>query len=84
MRAAYAATASASVVGYAEQAKDRLVFATLRLNLARQADDSDRPAEAARHLRAAEGAIAQAAVLVGRWNGRQPNCGRPPAWSRPR
>ncbi|MFF9057706.1 hypothetical protein ACF09K_03215 [Streptomyces sp. NPDC014882] len=65
VRAAYAATASASVVGYAEQAKDRLVFATLRLNLARQADDADRPAEAARHLRAAEGAVAQAAVLVG-------------------
>ncbi|MGV9938167.1 hypothetical protein [Streptomyces sp. NPDC003401] len=65
VRAAYAATASASVVGYVEQAKDRLVFATLRLNRARQADDSGRPAEAARHLRAAEGAVAQAAVLVG-------------------
>ncbi|MFJ4690105.1 hypothetical protein [Streptomyces sp. NPDC088766] len=64
MRAAYAATASASVVGYVEQAKDRLVFATVRLNQARQADDSGRPGEAARHLRAAEGAIAQAAVLV--------------------
>ncbi|MEU8654417.1 hypothetical protein [Streptomyces sp. NPDC048737] len=64
MRAAYAVTASASVVGYVEQAKDRLVFATVRLNQARQADDSSRPGEAARHLRAAEGAIAQADVLV--------------------
>ncbi|MFC9292465.1 hypothetical protein ACFT0E_38450, partial [Streptomyces sp. NPDC057052] len=65
VRAAYAVTASASVVGYVEQAKDRLVFATVRLNQARQADDSGRPGEAARHLRAAEGAVAQAAVLVG-------------------
>ncbi|MEV6617075.1 hypothetical protein AB0N31_25120 [Streptomyces sp. NPDC051051] len=64
VRAAYAVTASASVVGYVEQAKDRLVFATVRLNQARQADDSGRPGEAARHLRAAEGAVAQAAVLV--------------------
>ncbi|MFD5270108.1 hypothetical protein [Streptomyces sp. NPDC058335] len=64
LRERYAATASASVTGYVEQAKDRLVFATVRLNQARQADDSGHPEEAARHLRTAEGAVAQAAVLV--------------------
>lgn len=60
----YAATASASVTGYVEQAKDRLVFATVRLNRARQAADLDRLDDAARDLRAAEGAVVQAAVLV--------------------
>ncbi|USQ83295.1 hypothetical protein NFX46_05535 [Streptomyces phaeoluteigriseus] len=65
LRERYAATASATVTGYVEQAKDRLVFATVRLNQARQADDAGHPEEAARHLRTAEGAVAQAAVLVG-------------------
>ncbi|MFF7533752.1 hypothetical protein ACFZB2_32270 [Streptomyces bobili] len=64
LRERYAATASASVTGYVEQAKDRLVFATVRLNQARQADDTGHPEEAARQLRTAEGAVAQAAVLV--------------------
>lgn len=65
LRERYAATASATVTGYVEQAKDRLVFATVRLNQARQTDDAGHPEEAARHLRTAESAVAQAAVLVG-------------------
>ncbi|MFF3844872.1 hypothetical protein [Streptomyces sp. NPDC002328] len=62
--ARYAATTSAHVTGDVEQAKDRLLFATVRLNQARQADDLGRAEDAARHLRAAEGAIGQAAVFV--------------------
>ncbi|MEU8573411.1 hypothetical protein [Streptomyces asoensis] len=60
----YAPTATASVTGNVEQAKDRLLFATMRLNQARQSADAGRPERAARHLRAAEGAVAQAAVFV--------------------
>ncbi|MEV6183104.1 hypothetical protein [Streptomyces sp. NPDC052015] len=60
----YSPAATASVTGYPEQAKDRLVFATTHLNHARQAADSGRPEEAARHLRAAEGAVAQATTFV--------------------
>ncbi|MFJ4620637.1 hypothetical protein [Streptomyces sp. NPDC088812] len=62
--ARYAATATAFVAGNVEQAKDRLFFATVRLNLARQATDAGRPEDAARQLRAAEGAVVQADVLV--------------------
>nr|WP_142266027.1 hypothetical protein [Streptomyces sp. SLBN-115] len=64
LRARYAPTATASVTGSVEQAKDRLLFATVRLNQARQSADSGRPERAARQLRAAEGAVAQAAVFV--------------------
>ncbi|MEU3611322.1 hypothetical protein ABZ725_03250 [Streptomyces sp. NPDC006872] len=64
LRTRYAPTATASVTGNVEQAKDRLVFATSLLNEARQSADSGRPEQAARHLRAAEGAVDQAAVLV--------------------
>ncbi|MGX1544376.1 hypothetical protein [Streptomyces adustus] len=60
----YAPTASAGVTGYVEQAKDRLVFATSRLNRARQTADRGEPGRAALHLRAAEGGVAQAAVFV--------------------
>ncbi|MFE7932738.1 hypothetical protein ACFU6S_29235 [Streptomyces sp. NPDC057456] len=60
----YAPTATAAVTGSVEQAKDRLLFATVRLNQTRQSADSGRPERAARQLRAAEGAIAQAAVFV--------------------
>ncbi|MFI9152051.1 hypothetical protein [Streptomyces sp. NPDC053367] len=52
------------VTGYTEQAKDRLVFATTRLNQARQSADLEAPARAAAHLRAAEAAIAQAALFL--------------------
>ncbi|MEV7686109.1 hypothetical protein [Streptomyces bungoensis] len=58
-------SAGVPVTGYVEQAKDRLVFATGRLNEARQAADAGDGARAARHLRAAEGGVAQADVLVG-------------------
>ncbi|MEU6535406.1 hypothetical protein [Streptomyces sp. NPDC047000] len=54
-----------SVAGYVEQAKDRLVFATLHLNEAHQAADSGDLARAARRLRAAEGAVAQGEILAG-------------------
>ncbi|MEV5879987.1 hypothetical protein AB0L75_38410 [Streptomyces sp. NPDC052101] len=57
-------TATAPVTGYVEQAKDRLVFATVQLNEARQAADAGDGGRAAGHLRAAEGAVAQAGVLV--------------------
>ncbi|KUL30635.1 hypothetical protein [Streptomyces regalis] len=60
----YAHSAVAAVVGHVEQAKDRLVFATTRLNQARQSADSGENGRAAGHLRSAEGAIAQAAVFI--------------------
>lgn len=64
MRGRYAQSASAPVAGDIEQAKDRLVFATSSLNQARQAvDGGDNPAGAV-YVRAAEGAIGQAAALV--------------------
>ncbi|MFI5876106.1 hypothetical protein ACIBAH_27370 [Streptomyces sp. NPDC051445] len=64
LRARYAPTATASVTGSVEQAKDRLLFATVRLNRARQSADAGRPEPAVRHLRAAEGAVNQAAVFL--------------------
>ncbi|MFG2572525.1 hypothetical protein [Streptomyces sp. NPDC048481] len=64
LRARYAHIATDGVVGNVEQARDRLLFATDRLNRARQAADAGRPERAARHLGAAEGVIAQAAVLL--------------------
>ncbi|MFF7641117.1 hypothetical protein ACFZCX_12680 [Streptomyces canus] len=53
-----------SVTGYLELAKDSLVTATVHLNQTHQATASDRPEDAAHHLRAAETAIARADVLV--------------------
>lgn len=64
LRARYASSATAPVLGHSEQAKDRLVFATAELNRARRTADSGAVAQAARPLRAAEGAIAQAGVFV--------------------
>ncbi|MFF2325117.1 MULTISPECIES: TPM domain-containing protein [unclassified Streptomyces] len=64
MRGRYAESASAPVGGAVEQAKDRLVFATSCLNRARQSVDSGNNAAAAVHVRAAEGAVDQAAILV--------------------
>lgn len=63
--ARYGAAAVSSVVGYVEQAKDRLVFATTWLNQARQDRDSGDDAGSRRGVRAAEGAVAQAGVLLG-------------------
>jgi hypothetical protein len=60
----YAPSATDTVTGYVEQAKDRLVFATARLNEARRAADAGDGRRAARQLRAGEGAVAQAQVLV--------------------
>lgn len=60
----YAPSAIAAVAGHVEQAKDRLVFATTRLNHARQSADRGDNERAAGQLRAAEGAIAQAAVFI--------------------
>ncbi|MFI2201439.1 hypothetical protein ACH47Z_11850 [Streptomyces sp. NPDC020192] len=61
----YAPSVLWPVTGYVEQAKDRLVFATARLNEARQTADRDDGERAARHLRAAEGAVSQAEILIG-------------------
>ncbi|MFF8537174.1 hypothetical protein ACN6K9_001337 [Streptomyces sp. SAS_267] len=60
----YAPAASLSVVGDAEQAKDRILFTTSHLNQARQYADRGDGAKAAAHLRAAEGALAQASALA--------------------
>jgi len=60
----YAPTASFSASAQVEQAKDRLVFATTGLNRARQSADLGDTDRAVLHLRAAEGAIAQAEVFV--------------------
>ncbi|WP_240436596.1 hypothetical protein [Streptomyces sporangiiformans] len=61
----YAPSAARPVIGHIEQAKDRLVFATTHLNRARQSTDMGDPYAAAPRLRAAEGAVSQAAVFVG-------------------
>ncbi|MEU9998494.1 TPM domain-containing protein [Streptomyces sp. NPDC050848] len=63
MRERYAESAASPVAGDAEQAKDRLVFATTHLNQARQAVDAGDNGAAAVHIRAAEGAVDQAARL---------------------
>ncbi|MDF6044635.1 TPM domain-containing protein [Streptomyces sp. JH14] len=64
LRSRYAESASSSVAGDIEQAKDRLVFATSSLNQARQAVDGGNNASAAVYVRAAEGAVDQATTLV--------------------
>ncbi|MCX5171280.1 hypothetical protein ACK389_31975 [Streptomyces antibioticus] len=64
LRERYAPTATAAVVGNLEQAKDRLLFSTTRLNRARQSADAGDMDRAARQLRSAEGAVTQAAVFV--------------------
>ncbi|WP_411108252.1 TPM domain-containing protein [Streptomyces sp. c-19] len=64
MRERYAETAAAPVASAAEQAKDRLVFATTHVNQARQQIDAGDNGGAAVHIRAAEGAVDQAARLI--------------------
>ncbi|GHF86530.1 TPM domain-containing protein [Streptomyces filamentosus] len=64
MRERYAESAVAPVAGDVEQAKDRLVFATARVGAARQAVGDGDSGSAAVHVRAAEGAVDQAARLV--------------------
>ncbi|MEU0332751.1 hypothetical protein [Streptomyces sp. NPDC006193] len=65
LRRRYPPSATASVTGYLEQAKDRLVFATARLNEAHQTSDAGDGERAAGQLRAAEGAVARCEVLAG-------------------
>ncbi|MET9360270.1 TPM domain-containing protein [Streptomyces sp. NPDC006632] len=60
----YAPSATASVARHVEEAKDRLMFATTSLGGARQALDADDGEGAAVWVRAAEGAVAQVALLV--------------------
>ncbi|MFB7255343.1 TPM domain-containing protein [Streptomyces nojiriensis] len=60
----YADSASAPVASNAEQAKDRLLFTATNLGLAHAALDAGENGTAAVHVRAAEGAVDQAATLV--------------------
>ncbi|MGZ9933145.1 TPM domain-containing protein [Streptomyces sp. NC-S4] len=60
----YADSASAPVASNAEQAKDRLLFTATNLGLAHAALDAGERGTAAVHVRAAEGAVDQAATLV--------------------
>ncbi|MFI8273625.1 TPM domain-containing protein [Streptomyces sp. NPDC085929] len=60
----YADSASAPVASNAEQAEDRLLFATTSLGEARAALEGGDSGKAAVHVRAAEGAVDQAATLV--------------------
>ncbi|MFD9567593.1 TPM domain-containing protein [Streptomyces sp. NPDC059994] len=64
LRQRYAESATAPVTGHTEEAKEHLVSATAGLNAARQALDAEDRGEAAAQVRAAEGAVAQAATLV--------------------
>lgn len=64
MRSRYAESAAAPVASGVEQAKDRLLFTTSSLNEARQAVDGGDNSRAAVYVRAAEGAIGQAATLA--------------------
>ncbi|MFG2990156.1 TPM domain-containing protein [Streptomyces sp. NPDC048257] len=60
----YADSASAPVASHPEQAKDRLLFTATNLGLAHAALDAGENGTAAVHVRAAEGAVDQAATLV--------------------
>lgn len=64
MRERYTESAAAPVSGDIEQAKDRLVFATSTVNRARQLIDAGDNGAAAVQIRAAEGAVDQAARLI--------------------
>ncbi|MEV6248144.1 TPM domain-containing protein [Streptomyces sp. NPDC051742] len=64
MRERYAETAAAPVASDVEQAKDRIVFATTHVDQARQQIDAGDNGGAAVHIRAAEGAVDQAARLI--------------------
>ncbi|MET9653717.1 TPM domain-containing protein [Streptomyces sp. NPDC006460] len=64
MRERYAESAASPVASDVEQARDRLVFATANLERARQAVEAGENGVAAVHVRAAEGAVDQAARLT--------------------
>ncbi|MFF6831445.1 TPM domain-containing protein [Streptomyces sp. NPDC012438] len=65
MRERYAETASSPVAGDVRQARDRLAFATTHVDGARERIDAGDNGGAAVHVRAAEGAVDQAARLIG-------------------
>ncbi len=65
MRERYAETAASPVAGDVEQARDRLVFAEDRVGRARERIGAGDNGGAAVHVRAAEGAVDQAARLIG-------------------
>ncbi|GGT06828.1 TPM domain-containing protein [Streptomyces toxytricini] len=64
LRGRYAGSASGPVAGHAERAEDRLAFAGEQLDGARAAVEAGDTGRAAVHVRAAEGAVDQAAILV--------------------
>ncbi|MFK4597906.1 putative membrane protein YgcG/predicted nucleic acid-binding Zn-ribbon protein [Streptomyces pristinaespiralis] len=64
MRERYAPSAAAPVANDVEQAKDRLQFAAAALDRGRQAVEAGDNGSAAVQVRAAEGAVAQAARLI--------------------
>ncbi|TXS08112.1 TPM domain-containing protein, partial [Streptomyces sp. adm13(2018)] len=64
MRERYAETAAAPVAGDVDQARDRLVFAADHVGQARARIDAGDNGGAAVHIRAAEGAVDQAARLA--------------------
>ncbi|MFJ7167375.1 MULTISPECIES: TPM domain-containing protein [Streptomyces] len=64
LRGRYADSASAPVAGHAERAADRLAFAGEQLDGARAAVGAGDTGRAAVHVRAAEGAVDQAAISV--------------------
>ncbi|MFJ8730709.1 hypothetical protein [Streptomyces bauhiniae] len=64
LRGRYGSSVGARAAGCVEEAMDRLVFATARLNEARRAADLGEEGRAVRQLRAAEGSVAQAGILV--------------------
>ncbi|MFJ9578578.1 TPM domain-containing protein [Streptomyces sp. NPDC101191] len=64
MRERYTESAAGPVSGAVEQAKDRLVFATATVNRARQQLDKGDNGGGAVQIRAAEGAVDQAARLI--------------------
>ncbi len=64
LRARYAETAASPVAGDVEQARDRLVFATTHVDGARERIGAGDNGGAAVHVRAAEGAVDQAARLI--------------------
>ncbi|MGW0121377.1 TPM domain-containing protein [Streptomyces sp. NPDC003327] len=64
MRERYAESAASPVAGNVEQAKDRLVFATTHVDEARRLVEEGDNGAGAVHIRAAEGALTQAARLI--------------------
>ncbi|MFD4789472.1 hypothetical protein ACFWN1_20925 [Streptomyces sp. NPDC058459] len=64
LRARYGPSAGARAAGCVEEAMDRLVFATSRINDARRAADSGEDERGTWQLRSAEGAVAQAGILL--------------------